>query len=52
LNGWLNIHAPAQPGTIPGKLDVLVVHELVERGALQSRRLLQRPPAGARECGR
>ena len=24
-NGWLNIHAPAPPGTVPGKLDVLVV---------------------------
>ena len=23
--GWLNIHAPAPPGTAPGKLDVLVV---------------------------
>ncbi len=23
--GWLNIHAPAPPGTVPGKLDVLVV---------------------------
>lgn len=23
--GWLNIHVPAPPGTVPGKLDVLVV---------------------------
>lgn len=23
--GWLNIHAPAPPGTAPGKLDVVVV---------------------------
>jgi hypothetical protein len=23
--GWLNIHAPAPPGTAPGKLEVLVV---------------------------
>ena len=23
--GWLNIHAPAPPGTVPGKLDVVVV---------------------------
>jgi hypothetical protein len=23
--GWLNIHAPAPPGTLPGKLDVVVV---------------------------
>ena len=23
--GWLNIHAPAPPGTAPGQLDVLVV---------------------------
>jgi hypothetical protein len=23
--GWLNIHAPAPPGTAPGKLDVAVV---------------------------
>jgi hypothetical protein len=23
--GWLNIHAPAPPGTVPGKLDVTVV---------------------------
>lgn len=23
--GWLNIHVPAPPGTIPGKLDVIVV---------------------------
>jgi len=23
--GWMNIHAPAPPGTAPGKLDVLVV---------------------------
>jgi len=23
--GWLNIHAPAPPGTAPGKLEVVVV---------------------------
>jgi hypothetical protein len=23
--GWLNIHTPAPPGTLPGKLDVTVV---------------------------
>ena len=23
--GWLNIHAPAPPGTLPGKLDVVVL---------------------------
>jgi hypothetical protein len=23
--GWLNIHVPAPPGTLPGKLDVTVV---------------------------
>jgi hypothetical protein len=23
--GWLNIHTPAPPGTLPGKLDVVVV---------------------------
>ncbi len=23
--GWLNIHAPAPPGMVPGKLDVVVV---------------------------
>ena len=23
--GWLNIRAPAPPGTVPGKLDVVVV---------------------------
>ena len=24
-NGWLNIHAPAPPGTAPGKIDAVVV---------------------------
>ena len=24
-NGWLNIHAPAPPGTAPGKMEVVVV---------------------------
>ena len=23
--GWLNIHTPAPPGTMPGKIDVVVV---------------------------
>ncbi len=24
-NGWLNIHAPAPPGTAPGRMEVVVV---------------------------
>jgi hypothetical protein len=31
--GWLNIHAPAPPGTLPGKLNVVVVCSPSKSGA-------------------
>jgi hypothetical protein len=41
-DGWLNIHVPAPPGLVPGKLDVVVVWSPPAPGSSK----LARPRAG------